>query len=99
MPFKIIRNDIVKMKTDAIVNAANVGLQMGGGVCGAIFKAAGENQLQKECDEIGRYNIGQAVITAGYKLPAKHIIHTVGPIGEVETTMRMNYSTMHIHLL
>lgn len=80
MPFKIVRNDIVKMKTDAIVNAANINLKMGGGVCGAIFKAAGEKRLQKECDEIGSCSVGQAVITDGYDLDAKHIIHTVGPI-------------------
>lgn len=80
MPFKIVRNDIVKMKTEAIVNAANINLKMGGGVCGAIFKAAGKNILQKECDEIGSCRVGQAVITDGYDLEAKHIIHTVGPI-------------------
>lgn len=80
MPFKIIRNDIVKMETDAIVNAANIALQMGGGVCGAIFKAAGATELQRECDSIGQCTVGQAVITDGYNLKAKYIIHTVGPI-------------------
>ncbi len=80
MPFKIIRNDITKMKTDAIVNAANINLQMGGGVCGAIFNAAGSKELQKECDNIGKINVGESVITAGYRLSAKYIIHTVGPI-------------------
>lgn len=80
MPFKIIRNDISKMKTQAIVNAANTNLQMGGGVCGAIFTAAGQKELQKECDALKPCQVGQAVITSGHKLPAKYIIHTVGPI-------------------
>lgn len=80
MPFKIVRNDITKMKTEAIVNAANTELKMGGGVCGAIFKAAGAEELQKECDSIGKCEVGKAVITKGYNLPAKYIIHTVGPI-------------------
>ncbi|MDI9476196.1 MAG: macro domain-containing protein [Natronincolaceae bacterium] len=80
MPFKIIRNDITKMKTDAIVNAANINLQKGGGVCGAIFNAAGSEELQKECNSIGKINVGEAVITSGYKLDAKYVIHTVGPI-------------------
>jgi len=80
MPLEIIRNDITKMKVDAIVNASNIKLKKGGGVCGAIFAAAGENELQQECDKIGECNVGEAVITSGYKLPAKHVIHTVGPI-------------------
>lgn len=82
MPLKIIRNDITKMKTDAIVNAANVSLKMGGGVCGAIFAAAGAEKLQAECDKIGRCEVGEAVITRGHNLKAKYIIHTVGPIWE-----------------
>jgi len=80
LPLEIIRNDITKMTVDAIVNAANTELKMGGGVCGAIFKAAGAYELQAECDAIGRCDVGQAVITDGYALPCKHIIHTVGPI-------------------
>jgi O-acetyl-ADP-ribose deacetylase (regulator of RNase III)/transcriptional regulator with XRE-family HTH domain len=80
MPLKIIRNDITKMTDDAIVNAANTALRMGGGVCGAIFMAAGAENLTAECDQIGRCEVGQAVITSAYGLPAKHIIHTVGPI-------------------
>jgi O-acetyl-ADP-ribose deacetylase (regulator of RNase III)/transcriptional regulator with XRE-family HTH domain len=80
VPLKIIRNDITKMTDDAIVNAANTALRMGGGVCGAIFMAAGAEDLTAECDRIGRCEVGQAVITSAYGLPAKHIIHTVGPI-------------------
>lgn len=80
MPFKIVHNDITKMKTDAIVNAANTKLTLGGGVCGAIFDAAGEYELKSECDKIGHCAVGHAVITKGYNLAAKYIIHAVGPI-------------------
>lgn len=80
MPLEIVRNDITKMKVDAIVNAANPALKMGGGVCGAIFKAAGAMELQSACVEIGCCQSGQAVITDAFKLPAKYIIHTPGPI-------------------
>ncbi len=80
MPLEIIRNDITKLSVDAIVNAANTALKMGGGVCGAIFSAAGAENLQAECDSIGTCNVGEAVMTSGYSLPAQHIIHTVGPI-------------------
>ena len=80
MSFEIIKGDITKLKTDAIVNAANTALRQGGGVCGAIFAAAGADRLQKECDKLGGCKTGEAVITSGYDLPAKHIIHTVGPV-------------------
>jgi O-acetyl-ADP-ribose deacetylase (regulator of RNase III) len=80
MSFEIIHGDITKMETDAIVNAANESLQMGGGVCGAIFSAAGAAALQEECDAIGGVKTGEAVITKGYRLPAKYIIHTAGPV-------------------
>ena len=80
MPFEIIRNDIIKMRVDAIVNAANSSLAAGGGVCGAIFQAAGYEQLDAACRSIGRCAVGQAVITAGFSLSAKYVIHAVGPI-------------------
>ena len=79
MPLQIVRNDITKMNVDAVVNAANPALQMGGGVCGAIFAAAGALELQAECDRIGHCPPGEAVATRGWRLQAKHIIHTVGP--------------------
>jgi O-acetyl-ADP-ribose deacetylase (regulator of RNase III) len=80
MPFAIIKNDITKVKADAIVNAANTALQMGGGVCGAIFRAAGPEKLQKACDALAPIATGGAVITEGFGLPAKYVIHTAGPI-------------------
>ena len=80
MPFTIIRQDITKLKVDAIVNAANTKLQMGGGVCGAIFSAAGADRLQTACDNLSPIKTGEAVITKGFSLPAKYIIHTAGPV-------------------
>lgn len=80
MPLEIVRNDITTMQVDVIVNAANSALQMGGGVCGAIFNAAGATELQAACDEIGECPPGEAVLSDGFRLQAKKIIHTVGPI-------------------
>lgn len=80
MPLLIVRNDITKMKVDAIVNATNPMLKMGGGVSGAIFTIAGRRQLQDACDAIGHCAQGDAVITPGFDLPAKYVIHTVGPV-------------------
>ncbi len=80
MPFTIVRQDITKMEVDAIVNAANTDLIMGGGVCGAIFKAAGANKMQKACDSVAPIKTGGAAITPGFALPAKYVIHAAGPI-------------------
>ena len=80
MPFTIVRNDITRMHVDAVVNAANTELLMGGGVCGAIFHAAGETALQQACDKLSPIHTGEAVITPGFSLPAKYIIHAAGPV-------------------
>ncbi len=80
MPFSIVRQDVTLMKVDAIVNAANTELQMGGGVCGAIFKAAGAKKLQAACDKVAPIKTGCAAITPGFSLSAKYVIHAAGPV-------------------
>lgn len=79
MPYYPIRGDITNIRVDAIVNAANSGLLMGGGVCGAIFNAAGAEHMRRACERIGHCGEGEAVVTDGFDLPARHVIHTVGP--------------------
>lgn len=98
MPFTIIRQDITRMQVDAIVNAANTDLAMGGGVCGAIFKAAGAARLQAACSQLAPIKTGEAVITPGFDLPAKFVIHAAGPVyrhwsaGESEQLLRSAYT-------
>ena len=77
---EVWQGDITSLKVDAIVNAANNQLAGGGGVDGAIHQAAGWEQLQGACQRIGFCATGQSVITPGFNLPARHIIHTVGPV-------------------
>ncbi len=76
---RIRKISITDLDTDAVVNAANEGLWAGGGVCGAIFRAAGHDRLEEACRKIGHCDTGSAVITPGFGLKAKYVIHAVGP--------------------
>lgn len=76
----IIKKGITEFEVDAIVNAANSDLWEGSGVCGAIFRAAGSKEMTDACRKYGHCDTGSAVITPGFKLPAKYVIHAVGPI-------------------
>ena len=78
---EVVQGDITTIEADAIVNAANSALKAGGGVCGAIFRAAGAEALTRACDAIGNCPTGEAVITPAFGIKtARHIIHAVGPV-------------------
>ena len=80
---QLVQGDITDLATEAIVNAANTSLKLGGGVAGAIARKGGP-RIQEECDEIGGTQVGGAVITTGGNLKAKHVIHAVGPVHGME---------------
>ncbi|MCM1149758.1 MAG: macro domain-containing protein [Butyricicoccus sp.] len=88
MPFTIVRQDITKMNVDAIVNAANTELRMGGGVSGAIFRAAGEEKLRAACDKLAPIETGGAAVTPGFTLPARYVIHAAGPVYDARDEAR-----------
>jgi len=102
MSIEIQKTGITDLDVDAIVNAANEGLWMGGGVCGAIFRAAVPTKLQAACKKIGSCRTGSAVITPGFDLKARHVIHAVGPVwnggtkGEPELLYSCYYKSLEL---
>lgn len=89
----VVQGDITELDTDAIVNAANRELILGGGVAGAIRRKGGD-QIQAECRRIGGTQVGRAVITSGGKLRARHVIHAVGPrMGEGDEDRKLGNAT------
>ena len=92
--------DITTVKTDCIVNAAHEWLQGGSGVCGAIFRKAGWDDMQAACDKLGRCSTGEAVATPAFALPCKYVIHAVGPVwqggshGEEELLYKAYWSSL-----
>jgi O-acetyl-ADP-ribose deacetylase (regulator of RNase III) len=97
---QVVEGDITQTPADAIVNAANAELRSGGGVCGAIFRAAGAKELTEACRAIGRCPTGSAVITPAFGIAtAKHIIHAVGPVytshtpAEARRLLRSTYAS------
>ena len=92
---ELVDGDITEMETDAIVNAANAQLVLGGGVAGAIRRKGGP-EIQAECNKIGRTFVGGAVITTAGKLKAKHVIHAVGPrTGEGDEDRKLKNATLN----
>ena len=92
---ELLDGDLTEMDTDAIVNAANAQLVLGGGVAGAIRKKGGP-KIQEECNKIGGTFVGGAVITSGGNLKAKHVIHAVGPrMGEGDEDQKLKNATLN----
>lgn len=92
---QLIKGDITELDVDAIVNAANSALKMGGGVAGAILRRGGRI-IQDECDRIGHCPVGWAVITTGGRLKARHVIHAVGPrLGEGNEDEKLRNATLN----